>query len=46
VFQIPIEEYWYLDTGWGCGLVITKGLVITDTAPIFKRFKRGRVLKI
>jgi hypothetical protein len=38
--KIPIidEVWWSLDTRWGCGAVVTRGGVVVEAAPIFRRF--------
>lgn len=30
---------WLVDTGWACAWVRTKGWLIVDAAPIFRKYK-------
>lgn len=32
-------EDWHVDAPFGCGLVVTRGIRIVDSAPIFKRYR-------
>jgi len=36
--NIPKDVLWFIDSGYGCGGVITRDRKIIETAPIFKRF--------
>lgn len=36
-------RYWLLDTQWGCGGIVSVDGVVTETAPIFQRFKGARI---
>lgn len=31
------RKYWYCDSGYACGLLITDNDIIVDSAPIFKK---------
>ena len=42
-----MDSKYYIDTGWGCGAIITNQLgCVIKTAPIFKKFKGQNIERL
>ena len=39
-------EWWLLDTRWGCGGIVSVNGIVTNAAPIFRRFQGYTVKKL